>query len=105
MKKTAIILGLVIVIASGTWAYGTFTNSIPFFSRQETPRATPVALQVDPNATVGAVPSNAGTPNSVIIPATGSSDAALEQYTATIDTQMLGLVADASSTDLGMSRQ
>jgi hypothetical protein len=98
MKKLVILIIVVILLAGGAWWY--FNNQ----NTPSVPAAAPAALV--PTEPVGpTTPPPAGTPNTVTIPVTGSTDSDLDQETAGIDTQMNGLNSDNASADSGLSSQ
>ena len=96
-----IIIGLIIVVAvaGGGWWY--MTNS----SNNPAPAPLPAALVPSQTPIQPAATSTPGTPNTVIIPASGSTDSDLNQEAAEVDTQLNGLVSDNASADKGMNSQ
>ncbi len=100
MKKAIIIIVAVIILGGGAWWY--FNNS----AGSAAPVATaPAPLVPTQKATEPAAPAPAGTPNTVTIPASGSTDADLSQEAAAVDMQMSGLNSDNTSADNGLNSQ
>lgn len=100
MKKVFVLV-LVIVLGGSAWWY--VNNS---FNKTPPPAAPSELVVTDPNAAAhGPATPIGGTPNTVTIPLTGSSDAALDQYVANVDIQMSGLATDNTKADSGLSAQ
>jgi hypothetical protein len=106
MKKVIFSILMLVLLGGAGWWY---LNGMPSFSSlfgqssNTTPVQAPAPLQVTSNAT--ATPATPGTPNTVTIPLSGSSDAALDQYSANLDAEMNGLTTDTARADTGLSAQ
>lgn len=101
MWKLAIgILVLIMVAGAGGWWY--LNNKA---ASSAIPAASAPAPLVATQDVAPATPPTAGTPNSVVIPATGSSDDALAQESAEVDTQISGLTTDSAKADTSLSSQ
>jgi hypothetical protein len=106
MKKLILTILILVILGLAGWWYANGQpplSSLFGQSSNTTPVQAPAPLQVTSNAT--ATPTTPGTPNTVVIPLTGSSDAALDQYTGNVDTQMSGLTTDTANADAGLSAQ
>ena len=99
---TKIIIAVIVIGAAlgGGWWY------INNYSASSSSRAAaaPAPLVVSDNVPPAPAPTP-GTPNSVVIPATGSSDDALAQESAEVDAQISGLDSDNAKSDSSLSSQ
>jgi|GEM_PF-6445291 len=106
MKKIILAILIIVVLGLAGWWYVSGQpplSSLFGQSSNTVPTQAPAPLTVTSTAT--ATPAVPGTPNTVTIPLTGSSDAALDQYTGNVDAQMSGLTTDNASADAGLNAQ